>query len=212
MKKTLIIGLLGLAASVAPSFGQGIIALDNYLSNGGNNGPGFVLYGQAGIPANGTSGGAGTSGSGIVAGWTVGFYWVAGNQVANVTPDATGTAVPAGGGLALATGSGSTAPSFAFSTPGTYEATAAYATAGVAAGGTITMELIAYNTSAGSYANAGYRGHSTAFTMTVADPTGAPNLSGNFAPSFNVLPVPEPTTFALSGLGAAALLFFRRKK
>jgi hypothetical protein len=41
-------------------------------------------------------------------------------------------------------------------------------------------------------------------------PAPAPPLTG--LTSFGVAPIPEPTTFALAGLGAAALLLFRRRK
>jgi len=211
MKKSLLIGLLSLAATAVPSFGQGIITLDNYLSNGGNNGPGFVNYG-ANVPVNGVSGSFGTVGAGIQSGWTVGFYWVAGDQTANAAADPSGIAAPSGGGLALATGSGSTAASYPFNQAGTYLGTGTYTTPGVAAGGTITLEVIAYDTADGSYANAKYRGHSSAFTMAVGDPSGAPTKTGDTMPTFSVLPVPEPSIFALSGLGAAALMLIRRKK
>src|SRR6185437_4470013 len=195
MKKSLLVGLISLTVTVVPSFGQGIITLDNYLSNSGNGGPGFIIY----------------NGTGIQAGWTVGFYWAAGNQLASVTPDPTGIGIPSGGGLVLATGTGSTAASYPFNTPGTYLAAATYTTAGVATGGIITMELIAYDTPSGGYNLATLRGHSAPFTMTVADPTGAPTKTGDFAPSLTI-PVPEPSIFALSGLGAAALMLIRRKK
>lgn len=39
---------------------------------------------------------------------------------------------------------------------------------------------------------------------------GAPALTGLV--SFNIYPVPEPSTMALAGLGAAAMLIFRRRK
>jgi hypothetical protein len=212
MKKSLLVGLISLAATVAPCFGQGIITLDNYLSNGGNGGPTFITYGNN-VAANGTSGAFGTPGAGIGNGWTVGFYWVAGNQVANVTPDASGFGIPSGGGLTLATGTGSTAASNPFNNPGEYLSTGAFTTPGVDTGGTITVELLAYGTSAGSYANAGsYRAHSAAFTMTVANPTGAPAKTGEVAPGFSVLAVPEPSIFALASLGGAFLMLIRRKK
>ncbi|HXT12953.1 MAG TPA: PEP-CTERM sorting domain-containing protein [Candidatus Angelobacter sp.] len=210
MKKSLLVGLLSLAVTAVSSYGQGIITLDNYLSNGGAGGPNFITYG-AGVPINGASGATGSGG--IQAGWTVGFYWAAGNQLANVTTDGSGIAIPTGGGLTLATGSGSTAASAPFGTAGTYLGSATYTTPGVATGGTITVDVIAYDTADGSYANAAFRGHSGAFLMTVADPTGAPNKTGDAPmPGFSVLPVPEPSIFALSGLGAAALMLIRRKK
>lgn len=47
----------------------------------------------------------------------------------------------------------------------------------------------------------------------------SPNLGGNAPPpnmagmqSFNIYTVPEPSTFVLAGLGAAALMFIRRRK
>ena len=47
-------------------------------------------------------------------------------------------------------------------------------------------------------------------------PLGIPNLipfgASTIASGFNLVPVPEPTTMALAGLGAAALLIFRRRK
>lgn len=211
MKKCLVLGILGLSLSALPSFGQGIIALDNYLSSGANGDP-RVRYLSAGIPANGVSGVQGTPGAGLVAGWTIGFYWAPGDQLANIIPDPTTQGIPSGGGLTLATGSGSTTPSFVFGLPGTFAATAAFQTPGVAANGTITMELIVYNTASGSYANANYRGHSDPFTMTVADPTGAPSRVGDFMPSFGVYLIPEPSTFALAALSAACMLFHRKRK
>jgi len=58
-------------------------------------------------------------------------------------------------------------------------------------------------------------GSSGIFSVT----TGAPNGSPPTTPatlvgltSFTLNPVPEPSTFALAGLGAAALLLFRRRK
>jgi len=44
--------------------------------------------------------------------------------------------------------------------------------------------------------------------------TAVPANQANFFPGLGVtaVPVPEPTTFALSGLGAAAMLIFRRRK
>lgn len=47
-------------------------------------------------------------------------------------------------------------------------------------------------------------------------PTGLPNLNvfggtQGIQVGFNLVPVPEPTTLALAGLGAAALLIFRRR-
>jgi len=46
-----------------------------------------------------------------------------------------------------------------------------------------------------------------AFPLPVAFGTGAGQIGG-----FNVVPIPEPSSMALAGLGAASLLLFRRRK
>jgi len=63
----------------------------------------------------------------------------------------------------------------------------------------------------------GYTGLSAlGFVTPLAPPSGAPNTFGTAAGQVGgftlVTPVPEPTTLALGGLGAAALLMFRRRK
>jgi len=86
--------------------------------------------------------------------------------------------------------------------------------------GTITVFVIGWSA---AFANpllaaaaGGVVGWSTAFTYTIGSPGGAVAQAFNVAPNaivaFGVVPVPEPTTFALAGLGAATLLIFRRRK
>lgn len=74
------------------------------------------------------------------------------------------------------------------------------------AGGSITFEVAVVGT--GAYAL--YSGHSSALTLssiaTGATPAGLLDI-----PAFNIIAVPEPSTFALAGLGAAAMLIFRRR-
>jgi hypothetical protein len=209
MKKSLILGLLGLATCVVTSRGQGFIALDNYDSTAQPK----VTYG-ANVPANGVSGSLGTVGAGVTgASWTVGLYFAAGDVTGSVSSDPSGTADPStlGGGLALGTGAGSTTTFFSGSFAGQFAAASAFQATAQANGlATVTLEVVAY--SGATYANSNYRGHSTAFTIPTQPGTSFPNNVGDFMSTFSVLPVPEPTTFALAGLGAAALMFFRRKK
>jgi len=86
-----------------------------------------------------------------------------------------------------------------------------------------TLEMVAWDNSSGLYstwtqASAAFNqgliaaGKSGAFTVNAigGDFNTPPNLTG--LQSFNIYIVPEPTTFALAGLGAAALLIFRRRK
>jgi hypothetical protein len=86
--------------------------------------------------------------------------------------------------------------------------------ANVGAPGTYTMQAQAwYNVGAGNAAYntaTGNIGRSTLFTVNVtASPT---PVNSTVFPGFQVSAVPEPSTFALAGLGAAALLLFRRRK
>jgi len=210
MKKSLILGLLGLAVSVGTSFGQGQIWLDNYDST---THP-LVKYGELG--AGGAIGGGVTGANG----YTIGLFFVnqAGNFTGSFAADPTGTANPlslysGAGVLTLGTGAGSTGGigGADTGTPGQY-APAQTFNPGLGEGATVTVMLIAYNQ--GSYGAATYRGHSTAFTMTTSTGSAFPNLSGNSETDggFSVFSVPEPSVFALAGLGGAFLMLIRRKK
>jgi len=206
MKKSLILGLLGLAASVAASFGQGTINLDNY-----NFGTATVTYGQGNIPANGVSGAAGGVGSGLQAGWTMGLYYVVGAPAigADPNPNPVGDPSTFTGGLALGTGTGSTAAfaSSTFGTPGKALASFGFAVPGTSAAGgdTVTLEVVAYN--GASYAASGFRGHSAPFTLVTSVNTAqSPTAVGTAMSSFGVFIVPEPSVFALAGLGGDHLV------
>lgn len=103
---------------------------------------------------------------------------------------------------------------------GTYNIT------GVANGGTATLRVLAWRGAAGAYSTAAttdqfypwsgaaeVNGSSFTFTQATGGggtPPGPPkSLDGMPA---MVLQVPEPSTMALAGLGAAAMLIFRRRK
>ncbi len=107
MKKIFLLGLLSLTASVATTFGQSAILLDNYNTTGP-----YITYGFGGIPLNGQSGAIAAGGQKVIGNpagaspWKVGFYWALGNVTGSITPDPTGIFDPTtlGGGLVLATG------------------------------------------------------------------------------------------------------------
>jgi PEP-CTERM motif len=201
MKRTVIalaLGLVGTLAVAMSSHAQGYVFLDNYSSSGP------LVGGLGGAAADAT--------------YTVGLYWALGNVVSSVGPDASGIADPStlGGGLVLGTGTGSTVA--INEGPGYFSAILDFSVSGGSAGGLVTLMLIDYNGS--SYATSLDRGHSAAFDMTMISGT-APAVSGavgSFMPgtpgevSFSAYAVPEPATMALVGIGAAGLMFFRRRK
>jgi hypothetical protein len=185
MKRVLVATILGIAAA-ASTYGQGKINFDTYAANNyGADGPGAVVVTQ-------TPGGALVVGTG----WNVQMAYILGSA-----SDAAGTGDLVGPWLLNAA---VIAPSF--NANGQIQA-GIYTLPNYSAG-SITMEMLVFNGS--SYAASTFRGHSAAFTMasiaTGPTPPGTPDGLASF-----VVLVPEPSTFALAGLGAAALLIFRRR-
>jgi len=88
---------------------------------------------------------------------------------------------------------------------------------GVAAGLSAKLAVRVWDTQSGAtFANAGVSGQSALF---LSSPLGGVDGGGNLVlnpnwvgQSFSLVAVPEPTSMALAGLGAASLLIFRRRK
>jgi hypothetical protein len=95
---------------------------------------------------------------------------------------------------------------------------------GIAGGATAWLQVRFWNTvngstfaaAAASGANNAF-GSSTAFQVTLGDPSASPPtvpaaLSGLAGQTLALNGIPEPSSLALAGLGAAAMLVFRRRK
>ena len=200
MKKVLVAAILGLAA-VTSVKAQGSIVLYNYATGK------QVLYGI---------GSGGTVGQPVsTPGFNVGFYWVNGASAAAINSGLAGDTA-ANGDLSIlaptlsvfAGANGTTTTDSGF--PGYFSANSSSANLGVAGGSTVTIVLVAYN--GANYASSNIRGHSAAFQMTAqALPATAADVGTGAWTSFQVSLVPEPSTFALAGLGLAGLLIFRRR-
>jgi len=219
MKKVLVAAILGLAV-VANVKGQGQIRLYNYTF-------GTVLANEI---KYGTGSG-GTVGTSVTAAtpFTVGVYYAVGNVASTVNlamaGDTSANGSSAGWGLALATGTGATSfgpigGSFVNNQAGQFGTpdNLSLGTAGQFPGTgdqPVTLVVVAYN--GANYEASTIRGHSAAFTLTAANVAGNSFVldTGSAMPGFSVsavAPIPEPSTFALAGLGLAGLLIFRRRK
>lgn len=185
---------MGLAAGAATTYGQGFIALDNYDSSAHP----LITYGAG----SGGTVGAGISGSQ----WTVGLYY-ASSAVTGDTSSGNGLVSAL---LSLGTGLGSTSTFLTGTLAGQFTASAGFQATPAAAGGTVTLEIVAYNGS--SYATSLDRAHSAAFTMPALVGTSFPDNVGDYMSTFSVTPVPEPTTLALAGLGGLASLVALRRR
>jgi len=86
---------------------------------------------------------------------------------------------------------------------------------GTAAGQVVKMYVVGWASAdgVGGLGSSIAVGWSNPFLMTLGSSgTPGPNLPTAGMTAFGVSPVPEPSTFALAGLGAAAMLIFRRRK
>jgi hypothetical protein len=196
MKKSIFIAVLGVAASVASSYGQGYVAFSSYAQTAANA--------PASIFGNGTL---------LASPYTAALYYALGT-VSDPVDETSASSITSAPGAGFTLLSGVTA---GFATSGT--STAGYFDGGLAViptytGGAITFEIVAYDGS--TYASSDILGRSGSFTMTGIRLDGVASTFGDNGqpmPSFLVAPVPEPTTLALAGLGGlASLVAFRRKQ
>jgi PEP-CTERM motif len=187
MKKSIFIAVLGLAAGVASSYGQGYIAMNSYSAN---SFAGFLttLIGTS-TPVDNT--------------FSVELYYAMGTVSDPVDQNsATSVKTPVTGLTALP----SSITPYDANNDGYFQGATAIIPGYT--GGPITLELVA--------SNPGWLGRSGSWTeSSISAASTSLSIFGDngVAPSFVVAPVPEPTTLALAGLGGlASLVAFRRKQ
>jgi len=198
MKRKLVAAILGLAASVSlvsSAHAQGRVFFNNYGGSGANSTFAPVTYG---------AGSGGTVGTGVNNAYTAGLWYFLGT-----TSLAAGNGtLPAGWELAPVTQQINAGATAGAGGEGLFVGPIAQIADYVS--GPITFSVVGYN--GGTYAASGIRGNSAGFTTTIATGQAATQNFGPGLTTFSVTPVPEPSIFALSGLGAAALMLIRRKK
>jgi hypothetical protein len=197
MKKTIVMAVLGVAASVATSYGQGYIQFSSYAQTAASS-PVSVKGGSL-----------------IAAPYTAALYYAFGTVSDPVDQNSNNSITAAPVGFTLYTGANATA-GFATSgvaTAGFFDGGQAVIPGYTSATGAITFEVVAYN--GADYASSGVRGRSGSFTMTSIRTDGVSSYFGDNGtpmPAFVVTAVPEPTTLALAGLGGLASLVALRRK
>jgi hypothetical protein len=196
MKKSIFIAVLGLAAGVASSYGQGYVIFSSYAANGGAGALTSFWQGGAALPV----------------GYTAQLYYALGtvsdpvnqSSQASITSPITGLTLLAGSSTAYDNSGG------AVGAPGL-----GYFDNGVLmipnyVSGPITFEILATGPNdigrSGAFTDSGIATSASAPAPTIGDTT-----LGGF-PSFVVAPVPEPTTLVLAGLGGLASLVMLRRK
>jgi hypothetical protein len=203
MKKTLVIALsmAGLSTAV---YGQGAMKFNNL------NGTGNIKIGTP------TAAGEGTVGNYVGSSYKVALYYstsVISGAVDPTTLTLYSQSTVAFYGVGASESSQANGAGFF---DGNNTALVGPGIPGVTDGQTIYVEAVAYWGADSSYSAARTAGHNTGYSaaIPVRMATGTDNTLGDMSAlaPFTVGVVPEPTTIALGGLGAAALLLFRRRK
>lgn len=202
MKKALVAALLGIALNVTSSHAQGYIAMHSYIVVGGTPVFSAVTYGPGSGAKTGQNVGNGSSFKAdllySLTGAPGSFQLAAGSQT-GFWPGSADGGSPTTDGAGVFFGPTVTIPGYT--------------------SGSVSFIVEAYNGS--SYGQVGsYNGQSAPFSiaslqtnplLTPGDVLNASGTTVNGMQPF-VVTVPEPSIFALAGLGAAGLMAFRRKK
>lgn len=190
MKRKLLAAILGIAGSVACSYGQGSFFFSTYATAGATYGPVHWTANAANAPA-GMAGAVVTGGSNILANLVYSF--TAGSLITVDTGANQHLVVIPG------YGDGYIDDASPIVLPGTYPNSSG-------AGPAISMTINLSGT---------YNGTPVTGSLTWTEPgfTAAPGaLFAAYPGGLTASLVPEPTSMTLLGLGSAALLIFRRRK
>jgi len=220
MKKTLIITALAVTTTLS-GFAQGYVVFASTKASG-------VWYNQNTDTANLATAHLGN------AGVTVGFMWAnTGTPLVGAVGIATNNTVVTPSWASILSD-----PAFQFATSATsgnlvtqtlnnsglaqagwsYNGGFSFPVTGTTAGSTIEVLAVAWSSAYATPALASQAGSFLGYSSLFNYATGATSGSAvsTFAlsgmPAFGVAPVPEPATFALAGLGMAAMLVSRRRK
>lgn len=202
MKRKLVATILGIAASAAMSYGQGYIAMTSYLYNGGSPLYSGIQF-SSGPHAGQYVGAEFTAQLMYQFGTMTSYAAAGGNSLVGIYPGAAdgGSPTTDGAGIFI-NGSGNS---------GAYAIVPGYSA------GAVSFEIVATGTTGGVT----YSGTSAPFsipslqTSALAAAGDILNVTGGVVTGFapmSVIPVPEPTTFALVGLAASAMLVLRRRR
>jgi len=219
MKKQIIIAALAVATTLS-GFAQGYVVFGSTKNNG-------VWYNAGANPSNSV---AHLGDAGI----TLGFMWAnsgtplvgaagIGTNNTAITPD--WNKILTDGTFQFAVNAGTSAPAqIAANNSGlaqagwSYNGGSSFPVLGTTAGSTIEVIAVAWSSAYATPALAAQGGSFLGYSQLFNYNTGATSGSAvsTFAlsgmPAFGVSPVPEPATFALAGLGMAAMLVSRRRK
>jgi hypothetical protein len=201
--KKLLLTLTVVAASALTMYGQGRVLFNNLSAASG------ITVGAANQGAGG-----GTPGQNVGSTYSIQLMWA---PVGNYANDVAFAAAALGSSAAVnffgTTGGGPTSDGAGLFDGGTIPNPVGTS---MPAGAYSMMARAWFNTGFASYDLAKAGGRNTGYAIfnltATAFPAGAPNTV--FTPfTVGTGPIiPEPSTFALAGLGAAALLLFRRRK
>lgn len=191
MKKTILTTLMSVAAVAC--YAQGVVNFAN--DSGALTSPPdrLVRFASSGLPATGTN-------------LQVQLYYGASTATAN-------SLIPVSNNPARLRASTTSAP-------GTWSAGGGRTLTGFDTGSTALLQVRVWDLNFGATyeaafanpLNTGLIGVSQPFTFLVPAATDVVNQAMSGFQGFTIAAIPEPATFALAGLGAAALLIFRRRK